>query len=56
MDRREIAAGIYSLSYPGVHDGDDAKARVLARRCNEEAIDYVNKRPERFGFSDTPFR
>jgi predicted TIM-barrel fold metal-dependent hydrolase len=49
QDRHGIAAGVYSLSVPGTHHGDNAKARVLARRVNEEAAEYVGKNPKRFG-------
>ena len=49
MDRHGIAAGIPSLSVPGTHHGDDATARALARRCNEEAADFVSRYPKRLG-------
>lgn len=49
MDRNGIAAAITSVSYPGVHFGDDAKARALARRCNEFAADLIARWPARFG-------
>lgn len=49
MDRNGIAAAITSISYPGVHFGDDAKARALARRCNEFAGDLIARWPARFG-------
>jgi 6-methylsalicylate decarboxylase len=49
QDTHGIAAGVYSLSVPGVHHGDDAKARTLARRVNEEAAEYVAKNPKRLG-------
>ena len=49
MDRNGIAAAITSISYPGVHFGDDAKARTLARRCNEFAADLAARWPKRFG-------
>ncbi len=49
QDRHGIAAGIYSLSVPGTHHGDDAKARALARRVNEESAEFVAKNPKRFG-------
>ena len=38
-----------SLSSPGVHTGDSAKARALARRCNEFLAELVHARPDRFG-------
>jgi predicted TIM-barrel fold metal-dependent hydrolase len=49
QDRHGIAAGIYSLSVPGTHHGDEAKARTLARRVNEESAAFVAKNPKRFG-------
>jgi predicted TIM-barrel fold metal-dependent hydrolase len=49
MDRHGIAAAITSISYPGVHFGDDAKARALARRCNDFAADLAVRWPKRFG-------
>ena|SRR6267378_3023243 len=35
MDDAGIDVAITSISTPGVHVGDDARARRLARRCNE---------------------
>jgi predicted TIM-barrel fold metal-dependent hydrolase len=49
MDQCAIKTGITSISTPHVHFGDDAKARDLARRCNEFAIDMQRRRPDRFG-------
>lgn len=49
LDRHGIAAGVFSLSVPGTHHGDDAKARALARACNEEAAEYVVANPQRLG-------
>ena len=49
LDRQETAAGILSVSIPGTHLGDDAEARVLARRVNEEFASYIAARPDRFG-------
>ena len=37
MDRMNIATGMLSVSSPGVHFGNDAKARLLARSVNEFA-------------------
>ena len=54
-DRRDIGTGILSLGVPGVHLGDDAKARVLAKRCNEDLADFIAQHPRRFGqFAITP--
>jgi predicted TIM-barrel fold metal-dependent hydrolase len=49
QDQHGIAVGVYSLSVPGTHHGDNAKARALARRVNEEAAEYVAKNPGRMG-------
>lgn len=49
MDEQHIAAGILSLSAPGVHFGDDNAAVSLARRCNEHAASLISDRPQRFG-------
>jgi 6-methylsalicylate decarboxylase len=49
MDNAGIDFAITSVSTPGVHIGDDAKARRLARRCNELAATMMQDRPLRFG-------
>jgi predicted TIM-barrel fold metal-dependent hydrolase len=49
MDRQGIATAITSISQPGVHFGDDAAARALARHCNEEAARHIQRWPRRFG-------
>jgi hypothetical protein len=49
MDAHGIATSILSISFPGVHFGDDAAARALARRCNELAADLGGRWPRRFG-------
>src|SRR5271163_5027964 len=41
MDQLGVDAAITSISTPGVHLGDDAKARSLARRCNEFAAGLI---------------
>jgi aminocarboxymuconate-semialdehyde decarboxylase len=48
MDNAGIDVGVLSLSTPGVHVGDDNKARSLARRCNEFAAELVQARADRF--------
>ena len=49
MDDAGIDVAILSISTPGVHVGDDKRARTLARRCNEFAAQLVQSRPDRFG-------
>ncbi len=49
MDDAGIDVAISSVSTPGVHVGDDAKARSLARRCNELAASMIQAHPRRFG-------
>ena len=49
LDDAGIDVAVTSISTPGVHTGDDARARSLARRCNELAAELVQARPERFG-------
>ena len=49
MDDAEISVAITSISTPGVHMGDDAAARDLARRVNEISADLIIQRPDRFG-------
>jgi 6-methylsalicylate decarboxylase len=49
LDDAGIDVAITSISIPGVHTGDDAAARLLARRCNELAAELIRDRPDRFG-------
>lgn len=49
MDRRSITTGVLSLSAPGVHFGNDAEARKLAREVNDYHAELVKDRPDRFG-------
>jgi aminocarboxymuconate-semialdehyde decarboxylase len=49
MDDAGIDVAIASISAPGVHLGDDAAARALARRCNDFLAEMVRSRPDRFG-------
>ena len=48
MDDAGIDVVAFSVSTPGVHTGDSAKARMLARRCNEFAAELVSASPDRF--------
>ncbi|HZZ02658.1 amidohydrolase family protein [Paraburkholderia sp.] len=50
MDRLGISTAILSVSSPGVHFGDDAKARALSRRINEEGKRLCEAHRGRFGF------
>ncbi|MFD0374540.1 amidohydrolase family protein [Streptomyces sp. NPDC127112] len=55
LDEAGIAKAYLSISSPGVHFGDAAAARVLARRVNEEAARLARAHPGRFGFfASTP--
>src|SRR5258706_5759173 len=49
MDRYGVATSMLSISEPGVHFGDDAKARALARDCNEYGVRLMAAHPGRFG-------
>jgi 6-methylsalicylate decarboxylase len=49
LDDAKIDVAITSISSPGVHLGDDAAARRLARRCNEISAELIQKHPSRFG-------
>jgi 6-methylsalicylate decarboxylase len=49
MDDTGIDVAVVSLSTPGVHSGDNAKAQSLARRCHEFSAELVRSRPDRFG-------
>jgi aminocarboxymuconate-semialdehyde decarboxylase len=49
LDEAEIDVAVPSISTPGVHFGDDAAARKLARQVNEYLADIKRDRPDRFG-------
>jgi predicted TIM-barrel fold metal-dependent hydrolase len=49
MDRMNIATAMLSISSPGIHFGDDAAARQLAREVNEFGATLVRDHPSRFG-------
>lgn len=49
MDRLSIDAAILSISAPGLHFGDDAAARKLARYTNDEGAKAMRAHPSRFG-------
>ena len=48
MDDASIDVAVLALTTPGVHTGDNAKARSLARRCNEFGAELVGARADRF--------
>src|SRR5262245_4811264 len=48
MDEAGIDVAVVSVSTPGVHVGDHARAAALARRCNEFAATLVQAKPDRF--------
>jgi predicted TIM-barrel fold metal-dependent hydrolase len=55
MDRLGVETAFLSISSPGVHFGDDAAARTIARQVNEEGARLVREYPDRFGFfASTP--
>jgi predicted TIM-barrel fold metal-dependent hydrolase len=49
LDRQGIGTAVTSIAAPGVHFGDNAAARNLARRCNEVSARLVGDHPARFG-------
>ncbi len=49
MDRLGISTSLSSVSSPGVHFGDHASARKLARQVNDEGTRIVHAHPGRFG-------
>lgn len=53
MQAARIERAVLSISTPGVHLGDDAQARDMAREVNEFCADLVKQHPQRFGFFAT---
>src|ERR1700746_2886060 len=49
LDEAGIDVAVPSISSPGVHFGDDAAARKLARQANEYLAERKHDRPDRFG-------
>lgn len=55
MDRWDITVSVLSISSPGVHFGDDAAARELARQVNNTGAEVRRAHPDRFGhFASLP--
>ncbi|MEV6537143.1 amidohydrolase family protein [Streptomyces sp. NPDC051639] len=55
MDQQGIATSVMSVTSPGVHLGDNADARDLARAVNEYGAEVVKDNPDRFGhFASIP--
>lgn len=55
MNALDVRTAILSISSPGVHFGDDAAARRLARTVNDEGAHLVAAHPGRFGlFASVP--
>jgi predicted TIM-barrel fold metal-dependent hydrolase len=55
MDANDIQASITSVSFPGVHFFTPAKARRIARQCNEFAAGLCARWPKRYGaFATVP--
>jgi 6-methylsalicylate decarboxylase len=50
MDEARVEQAILSISSPGVHFGDPAQARDVARDCNDYAAALGQAHPGRFGF------
>jgi 6-methylsalicylate decarboxylase len=49
MDQARIDRAILSMSSPGIHFGNDAAARALAREVNEAGAWISQQHPDRFG-------
>jgi len=49
MHEAGIASALLSITTPGLHFGDHAKARALARACNEAGAKMIADDPQRFG-------
>ncbi|WP_442680892.1 amidohydrolase family protein [Sphingomonas sp. ASY06-1R] len=50
MDAARVERSILSISAPGVHFGDDAQAREVARQCNDYAAGLAKQYAGRFEF------
>jgi 6-methylsalicylate decarboxylase len=55
MDQWGVSAALLSISSPGIHFGDDAAARDLARHVNDAGAEFRRAYPRRFGqFASLP--
>ena len=55
MDEWGVSRSVLSISSPGVHFGDDAAARLLARQVNDAGAAIRRAQPDRFGqFASLP--
>lgn len=55
MDRWGVGLAMLSISSPGIHFGDDAAARELARHVNDTGAALRDRHPDRFGhFASIP--
>lgn len=55
MDSLGVRTAMLSISSPGIHFGDDNKARALARRVNKEGARLTKSYPGQFGhFASVP--
>jgi predicted TIM-barrel fold metal-dependent hydrolase len=50
MDEARVERAVLSISSPGVHFGDDAQARQVARECNDYAVSLGRRYPGSFDF------
>lgn len=49
MAQNNVGYAVNSISPPGVHFGDHAKADALARRCNDYLAELMQDYPDKFG-------
>jgi predicted TIM-barrel fold metal-dependent hydrolase len=50
MDEANVSRAVLSISSPGVHFGDNAQARDVARQCNDYAVQLGKQQFRRFDF------
>ncbi len=55
MNQWNVERAFLSVSCPGIHFGDDAAARDLAKSCNDELMAHMSSHSNRFGgFASLP--